>query len=452
MKKGFLLLLIFCKSAYCNSVASVSNHKRVVQELMEKKEEESKSNKGLVEESGERLSDQFNVDALDVVDADRVVPEDSASFEKEISQVIDKRASLSDYSTILTCLVAIFGIPGFAAVFKYKQYFTNMISSFGNKNNRSGSPEERRDGGVTRRSASPIFDVNVQDSGAGGALFRPQTSGSSRIKIDPPLSSASMQMSVDTQNGESVDELGAGLIDLIKYDRSDPGIYKFQALIDKGASINVQDCEGKTVLNLAAENGRLDVVSFLLDKGAQIDADIKYGYTPLHWAAKGGHLGVVGFLLDRGVQVNVKSKNGDTPLHVAALNGRLAVVKLLLTKGAERDAVDNEGLTALDRAASKGMLEVACLLLDEGAAIDAKDGYGNTPLHFAASGGNPRVVHLLLESGAQINAENKFGNTPLHKAVSGGKKAIAIILLKWGAAIDAKNHDGKRPFELAEKV
>jgi hypothetical protein len=102
-------------------LAAVNNNKRVIQELLQKKQEEAESDQGSVAEGGERLTDQFNLDALDPI-----------------------VASEEDGSSILTRFAAIVGISGFAAAicYKYKKYFTNRISSFGNKKNRRGSWEE----------------------------------------------------------------------------------------------------------------------------------------------------------------------------------------------------------------------------------------------------------------------------------------------------------------------
>ncbi|KFM56676.1 Ankyrin repeat domain-containing protein 17, partial [Stegodyphus mimosarum] len=70
-----------------------------------------------------------------------------------------------------------------------------------------------------------------------------------------------------------------------------------QSYLDEGLSVDVQNSEGETALQIAAANGFIDIVSLLLDKGALIDHPNCYGWTPLMHAARHGHSATVAYLL-----------------------------------------------------------------------------------------------------------------------------------------------------------
>merc|ERR1711871_1004842 len=85
----------------------------------------------------------------------------------------------------------------------------------------------------------------------------------------------------------------------------------------------------------AAFQGSLEIVNALLDKGANVDIADKYGYTPLYIASSRGHLKVVNALLDKGADITKEDNWGYTPLDAACHSGHLEVVSALLDKGAD---------------------------------------------------------------------------------------------------------------------
>lgn len=101
-----------------------------------------------------------------------------------------------------------------------------------------------------------------------------------------------------------------------------------ELLIQAGADINAPTTavSGITALQLAVQNGNMEVVKLLLDSGAD-------GATALQVAAKNGFIGIVSQLLDRGVDINAVGSDGTTALITAAEHGRLDMVQLLIHKG-----------------------------------------------------------------------------------------------------------------------
>ena len=60
-------------------------------------------------------------------------------------------------------------------------------------------------------------------------------------------------------------------------------------IVDKGASVNARNCDGRGALHLAAAEGHQDVVEFLLTCRVDVNAQDRWGGTPLQDATRGGH-------------------------------------------------------------------------------------------------------------------------------------------------------------------
>ncbi|KAK3266631.1 hypothetical protein CYMTET_24756, partial [Cymbomonas tetramitiformis] len=102
-----------------------------------------------------------------------------------------------------------------------------------------------------------------------------------------------------------------------------------------------------------AAHGHNEVVEALLAKGAQVDLADEDGRTPLYIAACNGRKEVVEALLAKGAQVDLAEQNEGTLLHIAACNGHKVVVEALLAKGAQVDLADK----VRPRGAKKGGVE-----------------------------------------------------------------------------------------------
>ena len=140
-------------------------------------------------------------------------------------------------------------------------------------------------------------------------------------------------------------------------------------LLDKGANINLQDRQYRTVLmhiiitlkkfNRWYNNDKkpeklFDIVKLLLNKDAKINTSCKNGNTALMYVMRIRHnikLDIVDLLLDKGAKINKVNKDGDTALIIAASNALYIdsvsadydVIKLLLYKRANLYINNKEG-------------------------------------------------------------------------------------------------------------
>jgi len=137
-------------------------------------------------------------------------------------------------------------------------------------------------------------------------------------------------------------------------------------------TVHGEDIEAKShvtpLLQVASNNGQLDIVDVLLNHGADINSKDNTGWSSLFWASIGGHANVVQFLLERGAEVNARTSYLNfTPLYIASDQGYLEVVRILLEHGADVQIRASGGQTAFQVATSNGHEAVSRLLLEHGA-------------------------------------------------------------------------------------
>ncbi|PGH15640.1 hypothetical protein AJ79_02233 [Helicocarpus griseus UAMH5409] len=178
--------------------------------------------------------------------------------------------------------------------------------------------------------------------------------------------------------------------------------------------VNRADDTGKTALHIASHIGNVGAAEALLEKGASVQLADSEGNTSLHIAASQGHLEIVQLLLSKKSDLAAVSNAGATPLHLAASNGHFGVVEELLTNGADARAVDQASVTPLWCATNKGSVDIVELLLDNGAEVSKGNNEGVTPVQLASSRGNIEVLQVLLDHGADVSTIDSHGRTVLH--------------------------------------
>jgi len=179
-------------------------------------------------------------------------------------------------------------------------------------------------------------------------------------------------------------------------------------LIKKGVDINAQNKEGDTVLMLAAEHGKVEIVEMLLEEGVYVNIRNNQNYTALMLASLNGYTKIASMLIDVDANINIVTFGNDTALLLAVENNHISTVKLLLNNGAEL-ADEYEELVI---SCKKGYVEILKLLLELDVTVDFYDNtvyeyeyeHNNnmTLLMIACENNQKDIVRLLLDKGATV--------------------------------------------------
>ncbi len=215
---------------------------------------------------------------------------------------------------------------------------------------------------------------------------------------------------------------------------------------------------GKTLMHVAAEADRVEIIRWLVSQGvpleAKADGGLNFDATPLTAAAATGNTRAAKALLDAGASLEATNRKntrtsgvahaGYTPLLAAVAENHKEMVRFLLDCGADIEARACDDATPLCEAARQGNKEICELLLDREAKLGGKSPT-STPLHVAARE-HPELLEYLIGRGADVNAGIEQGRPPLAaaverpamaRAVNGVQAAAAIrTLLKHGARVD----------------
>jgi ankyrin repeat protein len=80
-----------------------------------------------------------------------------------------------------------------------------------------------------------------------------------------------------------------------------------------------KDNKGNAPLDLATQNGHMDIDVLLLTSKAEFNAKSNYGYTPLLEAARHNHKDMVNLHLANGADVNARKNSGQSDTRIAEL-------------------------------------------------------------------------------------------------------------------------------------
>ena len=223
---------------------------------------------------------------------------------------------------------------------------------------------------------------------------------------------------------------------------------------------------GTTPFLLAARYGHIEVASLLLRYGAKGDDKDCQGATVLHIAACHGHYDLIRWLISQrtSLHLNMKSKNLSTPLHSSAICKINRDIKPLLDMGANIYETDENGMTPLHytvinayetdsivlfrRVIANGSL-FTTVLGSKGDITVTRDSdviYRTLPLNFQCS----KLTDIIESSNnSYINAMDINGRTALHLAAKNGEECCVIRLLEKRAKADLYDLQGKTPLDFA---
>lgn len=203
----------------------------------------------------------------------------------------------------------------------------------------------------------------------------------------------------------------------------------------------------RTPLQVAAEEGRAEVIEFLLQTGATPDKEDVTVAAEL--AAAAGHLRIVNTLAELRLDLTADGHMGERDaLEAAAENGHIEIVRYLLDQGFRPRERGTE-LPGLHRAAKNGHDKVVDLLLRNGHVADSV--WLPTPAHLAARNGHQNVLEVLSSHGANMESERGgsfSGLTPMQEAAANGHLQAVSYLLGLGCR-PTRRHGGSTPLDLA---
>ncbi|KAJ7261419.1 ankyrin repeat-containing domain protein [Mycena rebaudengoi] len=177
-------------------------------------------------------------------------------------------------------------------------------------------------------------------------------------------------------------------------------------LLANGADVNGAGDDGtvfgqrddRTVLQVACQQGVLDIVRVLLDQRADVNAARSKSANPLQATASCDYHFRNSYMSTEGVHVSKEE------YHKIDASRRTEIVRLLLEKGADVNVQGGRYGSALQAASKAGHVEIGCILLENGADVLAVGGKFGTALFAAVAGKHIDMVQLLLDNGAEINS------------------------------------------------
>ena len=128
-------------------------------------------------------------------------------------------------------------------------------------------------------------------------------------------------------------------------------IDKIKSMLDSGYDPNTPNVAGALAIELASENGYIDIVKLLIKHGSKVDPNEEKPHsTALIYASTKGNTQLVQLLLENGANPNIidESYNQTALIWACAYGSPIEVIKLLLEYGANpqiKDVYDNDALT-----------------------------------------------------------------------------------------------------------
>ncbi len=222
-------------------------------------------------------------------------------------------------------------------------------------------------------------------------------------------------------------------------DEAVSAVLKIGRLADLNA---VSGSKNMTALHRASKGGHTAVAQMLVVEGADVGLVDSDQRSALHYALEGGHEELARHVMAAGPDLNAKDRNGDTPLHLAAALRGDKLVCTLLRRGVGVNKVNNKGHDALHVAVSRNRIDSAEALLEAGANPNHRydrDGVKKkcSPLCLALR--NLATTEMLLKHGANVKEVDELGRTALHSAAQKGLPEVIDALVEAGAELEARS-------------
>eukprot|EP00325_Prymnesiales_sp_UTEX-LB-985_P006681 CAMPEP_0174703536 /NCGR_PEP_ID=MMETSP1094-20130205/7444_1 /TAXON_ID=156173 /ORGANISM="Chrysochromulina brevifilum, Strain UTEX LB 985" /LENGTH=1008 /DNA_ID=CAMNT_0015901471 /DNA_START=155 /DNA_END=3181 /DNA_ORIENTATION=+ len=207
---------------------------------------------------------------------------------------------------------------------------------------------------------------------------------------------------------------------------------------------------GCSALDMAAEEGHLEVVNFLLDHGAVAVPTDGSLHSPLTLASQNGHTAVCEALLHRSEPkrlIEFQDSTRDTALmHAAGCGCRTELVDCLLRWGADPNATNSDTWVAIFPASLHGHAEILSALFKAGANVNHVHSAHSKgiALHFCAERGHLEAVQECIKAKAQLDHIRGDGLAAMHLAARRGHELTVQLLLNAGATMELRSETAKK--------
>ena len=186
-------------------------------------------------------------------------------------------------------------------------------------------------------------------------------------------------------------------------------------LISRGCDAYDNDNDGDTVLHIACNKGKLELVQYLVETYPDmLRIRDKAGQSPCLHTGLSGSSDLVKYLISRGCDAYDKDSSERTVLHLACLEGKTELVEYLVENYPDMLTLrDETGKSPFLYTGFFGSVELVEYLISKGCDVYEKDNKEETVLHHACQKGKLVLVQYLVENYPDmLTIRNKTGYSP----------------------------------------
>ncbi len=246
----------------------------------------------------------------------------------------------------------------------------------------------------------------------------------------------------------SCDEIGSKIYYQLENEIKKNNLINIIKILNIGFDINAFHNYYGSLLHIAVENNKFDIVKYLIENKINVNLVNKHNTTSLIEAFRSNNICIINYLMQNNADINIIQTNGRSCLYYAIINNNLNLVKLLLIK---KINLENNYVCQAYFSNDKKIFNY---YLNNGYSINDGnvDEHLNTiliSLCYNNTDYNIEQIIYLISIGIDINKQNKYGYTALHIACSNGFFNIVKILIENKANIHLVNCYNKTSFQLA---